>query len=159
MKKLLLIITIYLLVGCHTRKVSFSKVDSLVHRDSTYRDLSKTTTHRIGDTTFIIKKHEIFVQHKVWIPFTYSDSSLSLSIKYDTARGEILETVTKKAESLHQKIDETIVKENNILAHIKSDTHVLAKKKAIKSSGVSKITLVIGGLIIAFAIFMFLKIK
>lgn len=148
---LIILIACILLAGCHTRKVSID----IQHKDSTYTDLSKTTTHRIGDTTFSIPKHTLTIHHQVWKPFVVTDSGLTLAVTYDSTNNQIMAKVTQREIVLHQKIDETIIKQNNIIAHIVSDKKI----KTSKVSGIPVMSIVIFSLVIIMALALFIRYK
>lgn len=121
--------------SCHTRKVSASRVDSLARHDSSFVDRSVITTHTHLDTTFYILAHTIAAPpHKVFAPFVVQDSLMTLAVSYDSS-GNVIAKATERARVLVAKIEQTIVKQNNIIAKVQNEVHVIKKEKATKSYG------------------------
>ena len=123
--------------SCHTRKVAVSRVDSLARHNQITTDRSIITTHTVFDTIFHIPSHTITsAPQKVFVPFIIQDSAISLSVTYDST-GNLIAKATEKARILVAKVDQVIIKQNNIIAKVQDEVHLIKKVKATKSKGMN----------------------
>ena len=126
-----------LLGSCSARNAHISRIDSLKVQDSTYRDLSKLTIHRVRYENAKIKGGLLVAPfHRIGIPFVFADKKVAVSVSYSPT-GLLVVKALEKPFTIRERVDETVTRQNNIKVETHYEAHLKEKSKASTREGVT----------------------